>query len=74
MSLNPYKRLIALLPARPLQVGTVVSYGSGVAVVEMPGGGRVNVRGQATVGQDVFFRDGQIESTAPTLTNVDIEV
>lgn len=74
MSTNPYKRLVALLPARPLLIGTVLSYANGVAVIETPGGGRATARGTASVGASVFFRDGQIEGPAPSLTTVLIEV
>lgn len=74
MSTNPYKRLLALMPARPLQVGTVLSYANGVAVIETPGGGRASARGSTSVGASVFFRDGQIEAPAPSLPTVLIEV
>lgn len=72
--MNPYKMLLDLLPARPLQVGTVVAVAGGVATVEMPGGGRDQARGAATVGQRVYFRDGAIEGLAPALTFLEIEV
>lgn len=72
--MNPYKRLLALLPSRPLQVGTVLSHDGSVAVVSLPGGGRETVRGEAAVGAAVFFRDGVIEGSAPALTVEIIEV
>ena len=72
--MNPYKMLLDLLPARPLQVGTVVAVAGGVATVEMPGGGRDQARGAATVGQRVYFRDGAIEGLAPALAFLEIEV
>lgn len=74
MSQNPYARLIALLPKRPLLVGEVVDINNGVAVIEMPGGGLDTARGTATLGQRVYFRDGQIEGPAPTLPVELIEV
>lgn len=64
---NPYKALLGLLPHRPLQVGTVQSVDAGVAIVELPGGGVIRARGDATVGQRVFVRDGAIEGPAPIL-------
>lgn len=67
MNLNPYARLVALLPKRPLLVGEVIEFANGVAVIEMPGGGLDTARGSATVGQRVYFRDGQIEGVAPVL-------
>ena len=74
MSQNPYSRLIGLLPKRPLLVGTVLDYNNGVAVIEMPGGGLDSARGEATVGQRVYFRDGSIEGPAPLLPVELIEV
>lgn len=74
MSQNPYARLIALLPKRPLLVGEVVDFNNGVAVIQMPGGGLDTARGTATLGQRVYFRDGQIEGPAPTLPVELIEV
>ena len=44
-----------------------------VATITMPGGGTLQARGQATVGQRVFVRDGVIEGEAPTLTYVEGE-
>lgn len=72
--MNLYKRLVSLLPARPLQIGDVVAVSNGVATVELPGGGRISARGAATTGQRVFVRDGVIEGEAPNLTVVEIEV
>lgn len=72
--LNPYKALRALLPDAPLLAGTVTAYSSGVATVTLPGGGTVNARGEATVGQRVFVRDGAIDGPAPELVQLVIEV
>ena len=71
---NIYRAFLNLLPARPLQVGTVLSIAGAVAAVELPGGGRLQVRGQATVGQRVFVRDGVIEGAAPDLPIEVIEI
>ena len=65
--LNPYRRLLGLLPQRSLQVGTVLSISNGMAVIEVPGGGRSTARGAAAVGDRVFFRDDAIEGSAPNL-------
>ena len=70
---NPYRVFIDLLPARPLQVGTVAAVDGDVATITMPGGGTLQARGQATAGQRVFVRDGVIEGEAPTLTYVEGE-
>jgi hypothetical protein len=72
--MNPYKRLLSLLPQRPVLVGTVVSISNGVARIEMPGGGFDSARGQANVNDKVYFRDGQIEGPAPNLSVELIEV
>jgi hypothetical protein len=74
MSTNPYKLLRDLLPDAPLQVGTVQSISGGVATLLLQGGGIATARGDATVGQRVFFRDNAIEGTAPSLTIEIIEI
>lgn len=71
---NPYKLLLDLLPQAPLQVGTVLSAEGGVATIELPGGGRVQARGDAAAGECVFVRDGVIEGRAPTLPTEAFEV
>lgn len=71
---NPYARFLAMLPAKPLQVGDVLAINNGVATIELVGGGRLQARGQATVGDRVFVRDGAIEGEAPTLTYISAEV
>lgn len=71
---NIYRQFLDLLPARPLQVGTVTASASGVSTIELPGGGLLQVRGTATVGQQVFVRDGAIEGNAPALAVVQIEI
>ena len=43
------------------------------ATITLPGGGVLQARGQATVGQRVFVRDGVIEGEAPALTYVEGE-
>ncbi len=71
---NPYKRLLALIPNPPLQVGEVIAYGDGVATIEVPGGGIAQARGETDVGAKVFFRDGLIEGPAPDLPVEVIEI
>lgn len=75
MSFNPYKRLLGLLPQRPLQVGDIVAVDNGVCDIELPGGGTVKGRGTGyAVGTRVFVRDGLIEGEAPSLTLVEIDI
>ena len=71
---NLWKRLKQLLPDAPLLVGTVNSVGTYGATVLLPDGSLVSVRGEATMGQKVFIRDGVIEGPAPSLTTVLIEI
>ena len=72
--MNLQKRFLALIPDAPLLVGEVLAVGDGIAQIELPGGGLVHARGEATVGQRVFVRDGAIEGPAPTLVYVEAEV
>ena len=67
--MNPYKKLLNLLPGRPLQIATVLDYTDGVATLELLGGsGVLTARGEpVTIGDKVFVRDGAIEGPAPDL-------
>jgi hypothetical protein len=72
---NPYRALRQKLELDlPPQVGTVLSVEGGIATLELPSGGITSARGDATVGEKVFFRNGAIEGTAPDLPDVIIEV
>ena len=71
---NPFVVLQDLLAGPPLQVATVVTSSGGVSVVELPGGGTLQVRGTGTAGDNVFIRGDLIEGPAPSLTLVQIEV
>ena len=55
---NLYRKFRQLLPDPPLQAGIVVEVGSSRAVIALPGGGLIHARGEATLGQTVFVRDG----------------
>lgn len=74
MSSNLFANLRRLLPGAPLQIALVVSAGASEAVVELPGGSRLTVRGAAAVGQRVFVRAGVIEGEAPDLPSGVIDV
>jgi hypothetical protein len=71
---NPFVVLQELLAGPPLQVATVVSSSAGVSIVELPGGGTLQVRGTGTAGDNVFIRGDLIEGAAPSLSVVTIEV
>ena len=64
---NPWKQLQGLMQGPTLQVGVVLSIDSGLAEIELPGGGTLRARGATEVGQTVFFRGGVIEGEAPSL-------
>ena len=55
-------------------VGTVGAVNGSVATVTLEGGGQLQARGQVTVGDRVFVRDGLIEGEAPNLTYISAEV
>lgn len=71
---NIYKAFLDLIPDDPRQLGTVTVVAGESATIELPGGGIVRALGAATVGQQVFVRGGVIESQAPALPIVVIEV
>lgn len=71
---NVYRQFLDLMPQRPLQVATVTATSGDASTVTLPGGGVLQVRGAATVGAQVFVRDGVIEAVAPALGIVQIEI
>lgn len=71
---NLFAQFKSLLPARPLQAGTVQAVAAGLATIQLPDGGELQARGEASVGDVVFVRDGVIEGPAPDLTPVSITV
>ena len=64
---NLYQQFKAVFPDAPLFVGTVQSVSGGVATVLLPDGGILRARGDATVGTQVWVRDGVLEGEAPSL-------
>lgn len=70
---NAYREFMALMPDQPLEVGEVTAVTGGVATVTLPGGGVIQARGAASIGQRVFVRAGAIEGEASTLTYVSAE-
>lgn len=71
---NLFKRFQKLIPQPPLRVGDVIAYADGVAEIQEAGGGVARARGEASVSDRVFFRDGVIEGPAPDLTVEIIEI
>jgi hypothetical protein len=74
MAATLYTLFQQLLPPRPLQIGTVSAVAGEIATVQLLGGGTLQVRGAAAVGQQVFVRDGAIEGEAPAMATVLIDV
>lgn len=72
--MNLFKRFQRLIPNPPLRVGDVVLYADGIATIAEVGGGQVNARGEAGVGDRVYFRDGVIEGPASDLPVEIIEI
>lgn len=71
---NLFRALLAVLPSTPLEVAEVVEVSAELVVVELPGGGRLQVRGEAQIGDRVFVRGGAIDGPAPALPVVIINV
>lgn len=71
---NPFKVLQDLVARPGAEIGVVTSVSTGEAVVTLPGGGVLRVRGTASVSDTVYIRDGVIESIAPGLPIVLIDV
>ena len=71
---NPYRRLLALLPATPRQVGEVISVSGSRVRVDLVGGGVRTCQGDAQVGGMVYVEGGQITGVAPSLPVMRIEI
>ena len=74
MSWNPHKRWLNLIPHTRLDAGQVIEVTADGATIQLPTGEQVRVRGQASVGEQVYIRGGVIEGPAPGLTGIDQEV
>lgn len=64
---NLFLQLKELLSPGRVQIATVVYCANGSTIVELPGAGRVRVRGEAAVGAKVFIQDGVVQGPAPAL-------
>jgi hypothetical protein len=72
--MNPFKKLIGMLPLGRVDVGQVTASDGGGVTIALQMGGIIHVRGTATVGSRVYVRNGAIDGPAPDLIGVDIEV
>ena len=66
-SSNLFVQLRRQLAPPALQVGDVIGGSTAAWLIELPGGGRITARGQASIGQRVWVRGDVIEGTAPSL-------
>jgi outer membrane lipoprotein SlyB len=76
-TINPLRRLLDLLPADPLQIGTISgTHTDGTATVALAGGtGTLRVRNPGGVaGGSVYVQGGQITGAAPSLPVLSIEI
>lgn len=71
---NLYRAFRDLMPEAPLLVGVVTAVETGGCVIELPDGSAVFARGEASMGQPVFVRDGVIQGNAPMLPVIEIEI
>lgn len=71
---NIWKRLKQLLPDAPLLSGQIIAVYTYGALVELPDGSRVAVRGAGVLNDFVFIRDGLIEGPAPAMIATVIEI
>ena len=74
--MNPWRKLISLLPGEPLIVVEVLSHtGTGASIVELPTGEIITVQGDSVgTGLMAYVRRGRVESEAPAITPVEVEV
>ena len=71
---NVLQQFLSLIPASPLLVGEVTSIANEIRTVALPDGSTITAKGSASVGQQVFIRDGRIEGIAPSLPIVEITI
>ncbi|WP_176493339.1 hypothetical protein [Cobetia sp. 5-25-4-2] len=71
---NPYRRLLALLPTTPRQVGEVISVSGSRVCVDLVGGGVRTCQGDAQVGGMVYVEGDQIVGQAFNLPTLYLEV
>jgi hypothetical protein len=77
-TINPFKRLLELLPSSPLQKGQIAAlHADGTATVTLAGSTSTlrvrNPQGLAS-GAHVFVQDGAITGSAPALPVVTFEI
>jgi hypothetical protein len=73
---NAFSALVEVLgkAQAPRRYATVASTTGTTSVVTLPGGGTLKVSGTAAVGTAVYVRAGVIESSAPAMTPVIVNI
>lgn len=68
-SRNLFRQFLDLIPSPQLLVGEIVATipADGVVVVQLPGGGEIRARGEGSIGDPVWVRNGVVEGPAPDL-------
>lgn len=73
---NPFIQFLDLIPKTPRQVATIVSGADGFYTAQLLTGQLIQVKSQSTfnLNTKVFVKDGIIETAAPDLPFIEIEV
>ena len=72
---NLYRQFLSILPDDPLLVGTVTDvFADNMADVQLIGGGKIRVSGEASVDDKVFVKGGLIIDKAPDLPLVNVTI
>jgi len=74
MSSEHYRRLIALMPEPPTDVGEVTAVTAGGCIIALLDGSVTNAKGSASIGDWVYVKDKVIQGQAPDLLTTEIEV
>ena len=72
---NIWQQFKALLPDGVRVVATITANnGNGTSQAELRDGSVITVKGEVSVGEEVFIQDGKIKGTAPGLAQYEMEV
>ena len=73
---NPFLQLLDLIPKTPRQIATIISGENGFHTAQLLTGQLIQVKSHTacTANAKVFVKDGIIESQAPDLPFIEIEV
>ncbi len=71
---NLYSVFKKLIPQEVLVIAEVVESGDGVCKVQLPGGQLMSAKGVANVGDKVFIQGTTIQSVAPNLPLIEVDI